>query len=260
MDAKHRPDQRLVVVTAPAGAYPGLEARLADFDVTLRRRPLLEVEVVSDLSGLPLALRGLTSRHGVVVTAPRAAALLAAHWPAGHSTEAPSIWCSGDQTAAALGGLAAARRIIAGDHYDPATATALVKEIVGAWPSGPVLVLMGEPDLPDIASRLVDAGIEVHAVPLFQAQPVSDVELIATLERAEVVVVSNAAVVRALAAQGDDAHLPAWLAVGRVAADACRVAKVPLASVAEEPTTSSVSVALRRLLETRFLLQPRAEV
>jgi uroporphyrinogen-III synthase len=260
MDANHRPGQRLVVVTAPTGAYPGLEVRLAEFDVTLRRRPLLEVEVVSDLSGLPHTLRGLTSRHGVVVTGPRSAALLAAHWPSGDATGGPTIWCSGEQTATALGGVTAARRVISGDHYDPATATALVTEIVGAWPSGPVLVLMGEPDLPDIASRLVDAGIEVQAVPLFQSQPVSDVELIATLERAEVLVVSNAAVVRALAAQGDDAHLPAWLAVGRVAADACRAAKVPLVSVAEEPTTSSVSVALRSLLETRFLLQPRAEV
>jgi uroporphyrinogen-III synthase len=104
-----------------------------------------------------------------------------------------------------------------------------------------------------LAERLRDGGCVVETVIAYRSVPVSDVELSAVLLRAHVLVVGSPHLVRSLAAQGDDALGPAWVALGVTTAEAIRAAGLPLAAVADDPSAPGVAAAIRRALHLTSL-------
>ncbi|MES2306226.1 MAG: uroporphyrinogen-III synthase [Gemmatimonadota bacterium] len=247
------------MITALPTAFPGLASWFDGLPVIIRRQPLLEVDVASDLAGLDRALAEGSTFQAIICTSARAASVLLARWPQ-RGQVAPAIWTLGGVDSHALASIAPVVTPFPGDPFDPAVAAAMVAQIVGTGVRGRVLCLIGDPDLPDVSSRLADAGLLVSAVSVYRCGLVSDVEILATLERAELLVVANPLVVEALASHGEDAFLPGWVAVGRATADSCRQTRVPLIAVADDATTPRVAQALLSVLAARFGLQPRVRV
>lgn len=134
--------------------------------------------------------------------------MLATHWPHPSGVEAPSIWTLGVVDNSPLKRITDHIVSFPGDPLDPSLAAALIAQMLGAGVRGRVLCILGDPDLPDVASRLTDAGVQVDTVAVYRAELVSDVELLATLERAEVLVVASPGVVDALVSQGRTRNYP----------------------------------------------------
>lgn len=118
--------------------------------------------------------------------------------------------------------------------------------MLGAGVPGRVLIVTGDPRRPELAARLTDAGAEVTTVVVYRTRPVDDVELLAAIDRADLLVVGSPALVTALAAQGDEARMPGYVALGATTADACRAAGLPLAAVAAHPSVAGVAEAVRQ--------------
>lgn len=259
MDPNRSADQRRVVVTSSPHWFPGLEALLSGFEVSVRRRPLLLLEPREIPPDVASRLVHPSGYGAVICNSPQAAIALRALGPE-RLGALSRVWCAGEATATALGTLSVPIVVVAGGHTEPETAAALVGSVIAAAVNAPILLLLGEPDLPDLASRLTDAGAQVDGVPVYRSHSASDVELVATLDHAELLVVAHPDVVTALAAQGDDALLPLWVAVGRTTADRCRAAGLPLVGVSADSGAASVAQVIRQVLGSRFLLQPRDTV
>lgn len=245
---------RVVVTTSP-GSLRGLEAQLAGLDVTIHRHPLLEFLPPNDPAALDRALAVPTKWSAIVVTSPRGSRVLAERWRGARPAELPPTWSSGDATSRSL------REIGLTVHEAPASdgpvsaGEALVAEMLSQPLASPVLYLAGDPHRPELPARLADAGVRVEVVHVYRSVPVSDVELFAALSRADLLVVGSPAVVASLATQGDDATLPAWIAIGATTAEAVRAARLPLMAIADAPTPDGVADAIRRTLQ---LLHPRS--
>lgn len=232
---------RRLLVTLSRGAIPGLEAALADLPLLVRRHPLLDVTPVAPAPSLAARLAG-TAWGAVVVTSPRGATALR---DAGVIPSAP-VWCAGPRSAEPLAPLGWPLEI--GDGGDPSrgAAQALVERMLGARVHGPVLLVTGDPHRPELPARLADAGIAVDTAVVYRTRPVADVELVAALSRADLLLLGSPALATALARQGDDALLPLYVALGASTAEAGRGAGLPVVEVADEPAPSAVADAVRR--------------
>jgi uroporphyrinogen-III synthase len=231
---------RVVISTGPE-ALPGLEAALpASFAV--RRHPLLVTLPAEDPEALARALAA-GPWAAIACTSPRGAAPLAAAAPA---IEGGALWAVGAGTARVLAAAGLAPQVAPGGDAETSAAAQLATAMLGAGVRGRVLVVAGDPHRPELAARLADAGVQVTTVVVYRTHPVDDVELLAALDRADVLVVGSPALVAALAAQGDEARMPGYVALGATTADACRIAGLPLAAVAAHPSVAGVAEAVRQ--------------
>lgn len=245
---------RIVVTTSP-GSLHGLEERVADLDVSIHRRPLLEFVPPRDPAAIDRALVDAARWSAIVVTSPRGARALAERWRDAVPGDAPVVWSTGEATSRPLRAIGATVREAPPADGPVSAGEALVAEMLSAPIASPVLYLAGEPHRPELTARLADAGVRVEIVTAYRGVPVADVELFAALSRADLLVVGSPAVAAALASQGDEATLPAWIAIGATTADAVRAARLPLMATATAPTAEGVADAIRRAMH---LLHPRA--
>jgi len=241
---------RLLVTLAP-GALPGLEAALADTGLTVRRQPLLIHSPIVPNPELDAALSDVGRWGALVVTSPRAAALLAGHLR-GMSSLTP-IWAVGEASARPLRDAGRSVETGPGGSDTEGAAEALAGAMVTAMIRGPVLFLAGDPHRPDLVARLADAGIEVTTIPVYRTEVVPDVELLAALDRADLLLVASPALVSALAAQGEAAFHPGYVAIGATTAAHGRAVGLPPVSVADHPSTDAVATAVRRAARTLAL-------
>lgn len=231
---------RVVVTTAP-DALPGLEAALGE-SFTLRRHPLLVTLPAEDPDALARAL-ATGGWETIACTSPRGAAHLAADASA---IRGATLWAVGAGTARTLEAAGLAPRVAGGGDARTSAAAQLASAMLGAGVRGRVLLVAGDPHRPELAARLADGGVAVTTVVVYRTRPVDDVELLAALDRAQLMVVGSPALVTALAAQGDEARLPGYVALGATTAEACRSAGLPLAAVADHPSTAGVADAVRQ--------------
>lgn len=241
---------RLLVTLAP-GALPGLEAALADTHLTIRRQPLLVHSPIVPNAALDAALDAGARWGALVVTSPRAATLLAAVPRDTHSM--PPIWAVGEASARPLRDAGWSVQTGPGGSEMEGAAEALAGAMVTAMVRGPVLFLAGDPHRPDLVARLADAGIAVTTVPVYRTEVVPDVELLAALDRADLVLVASPALVSALAAQGEAALHPGYVAIGATTAAHGRAVGLPPVTVADHPSTDAVALAVRRAARTLAL-------
>jgi uroporphyrinogen-III synthase len=238
-------------VTLAPGALPGLEAALADSHLTIRRQPLLIHAPIAPNPPLDAALADRERWGALVVTSPRAAALLATHlrdtpsrWP---------IWAVGDATARPLRDAGWDVQTGPGGSDTEGAAEALAGAMLTAMVRGPVLFVAGEPHRPDLVARLADARIAVTTIPVYRTDVVPDVELLAALDRADLMLVASPALVSALAAQGEAALHPGYVAIGASTAAQGRAVGLPPVTVADHPSTDAVATAVRRAARTLAL-------
>lgn len=230
-----------VVVTTSADALPGLEAALpAPFVV--RRHPLLMTVPSADPDALVRALAA-GPWHAIACTSPRGAARLAT---VAGSIGGGTLWAVGGGTARALQAAGLAPRVAPGGDAETSAAAQLASAMLGGGVPGRVLIVTGDPHRPELAARLADAGAQVTTVVVYRTRPVDDVELLAAIDRADLLVVGSPALVAALAAQGDEARMKGYVALGATTADACRAAGLPLAAVAAHPSVAGVAEAVRQ--------------
>ncbi len=232
-----------VVVTTAGDSLPGLEGMLPRPPYAVRRQPLLETLPPPDAGALPRALAA-GGWAAIACTSPRAAAVLGPLLADGLTL--PPVWAVGPGTARALA--AAGPRLHVAPARDDATSAAegLAAAMLGAGVPGPVLFVAGDPHRPELTARLADAGVATETVIVYRSVPVADVELVAALARADLVVIGSPALVTVLAAQGDDARQVVYVALGPTTAEACRTAGLPLGAVAEPSSAQGVADAVRR--------------
>lgn len=240
-----------VVVTTAADALPGLEAALpASFAV--RRHPLLMSCPTDDPTALARALAA-GPWDAIACTSPRGAVHLAA---VAASVGGGMIWAVGAGTARALEAAGLAPHVAPGGDAETSAAEQLAAAMLGAGLRGRVLLIAGDPHRPELAARLADAGIAVTTVVVYRTRPADDVELLAALDRAQLLVIGSPTLVAALAAQGDEARMPGYVALGATTADACRTAGLPLVAVAAQPSVAGVAEAVR-MAARALSLEPR---
>lgn len=240
-----------VVVTLAADALPGLEAALpAPFAV--RRHPLLMTLPADDPHTLSRALDA-GPWDAIACSSPRGAAHLAAVGP---RIGGGILWTVGVGTARALEAAGLVPHIAPGGDADTSAAAQLATAMLGAGVRGRVLVVAGDPHRPELAARLTDAGVAVTTVVVYRTRPADDVELLAALDRAQLLIVGSPSLISALAAQGDEARVPGYVALGATTADACRDAGLPLVAVAAHPSVPGVAEAVRQAART-LSLEPR---
>lgn len=233
-----------VVVTTAGDSLPGLEALLPDPPFHVRRHPLLALLPPPDPAALPRALAD-GKWSAIACTSPRAAAVLGPLLAAGPA-DGPPVWAVGPGTARALGAAGPRLRVPPTPEGTTGAAEGLAAAMLGAGVTGRVLFVAGDPHRPELPARLADAGIATETVIAYRQVPVADVELLAALSRADLLVVGSPALVGALAAQGDDARQAGCVALGPTTAEACRAAGLPLVAVAEPSSARGVADAVRR--------------
>lgn len=244
---------RLLVTLAP-GALPGLEAALADTTLTVRRQSLLDHQPIVPNPALTDALATPARWGAIVVTSPRGAQLLAdALTPRADVTDWPPLWGVGDATAAPLRAAGHVVQVGPGGSAAEGAAESLAGAMLAAMVRGPILFVAGEPHRPDLEARLTDAGLVVTTVAVYRTSAVPDVELLAAVDRADLMLVASPTLVAALAAQGDDALRPGYVAIGATTAAACRAAGLAPVAVADHPSTDAVADAVRRAARTLAL-------
>lgn len=241
---------RLLVTLAP-GALPGLEAALADTGLTVRRQPLLVHVPIVPNPELEAALADAGRWGALVVTSPRAAAILTGRLRGGDTL--PPTWAVGEASARPLREAEWAVETGPGGSDTEGAAEALAGAMVTAMVRGPVLFLAGDPHRPDLIARLADAGIAVTTVAVYRTEVVPDVELLAALDRADLMLVASPALVSALAAQGEAALHPGYVAIGATTAAHGRAVGLPPVTVADHPSTDAVATAVRLAARTLAL-------
>lgn len=239
---------RIVITTAPR-SLEGLEAALEGVDAQVVRHPLLAFAPPTAWTAFDAALAA--PWDAIVLTSPRAAEVLAQR--GARLSHHPSVWAAGEASAAPLRAHGWSVRAADGGTATQSAAMSLALAMLAAGVQGRVLHVAGEPHRTELAERLRDAGCTVDTVIAYRSVPASDVELSAVLLRAHVLVVGSPLLVRALAAQGDDALGPAWVALGATTAEAIRAAGLPLAAVADDPSAPSVAAAIRRAVHLTSL-------
>jgi uroporphyrinogen-III synthase len=243
-----------VVVTASAGAFPGLLAALQKIPVTVEERPLLRFAPPADWGPLDAALQRRDEYGTVVFTSPRAAEPFVLRlkdqgmeWPGDEG--GPSVWASGPQTAARLGGALGPVRLPQGRGGSQlGAATALARAMLDEKVAGPVLFPCGEAHRDELPAELRRNGITVDEIVCYRSVLADESEARVAASRGRVLVVASARVATLLARACPRGDRPELLAVGPTTAESARIAGWSPAAVAAEPTARALATAVRSLL------------
>ena len=245
-----------IVLTASAGAFPGLATALADIPAVVRERPLLSFSPPLDWGQLDAALARRHRYRALALTSPRAAHALVERIDAckvrwGEGTE-PAVWAVGVATLEALQGrVGHVRRPEEQPFAGQGAAAALARAMLNEPAGGPVLFPCGDRRRDELPHILRSDGIEVDEVVCYRT-------VLATLEQARlatvgstVLVVASPSVVGLLTEACRDMALPRLVAIGETTAAAARAAGWSPAAVASEPSTSALVSAISGLLAPR---------
>ena len=244
-----------VVVTASAGAFPGLAEALEALGGTIDEIPLLSFAVPLDWGPVDAAVRELGRYEAVVFTSPRSAQVLrerAAGLPPENPVAAgphPAVWVAGRATERALGNALGPVQLPDERLTDQrGAAAALVAALTAAGLRGPVLFPCGDLRRDELPARLRECGVVVEEVVCYRSVLAGEDEARRAAARADVLVVASPSVAGLLARACPPGERPALVAVGPTTADAARALGWPPASVATSPTAQSLAAAVATLL------------
>jgi uroporphyrinogen III methyltransferase/synthase len=245
-----------VVVTASAGAFPGLNAALQEIPVNIEERPLMNFVAPSSWTALHAALDRLAEYGTLVFTSPRAAEPFAAQlkerlpdWSA--QGIAPAVWASGLQTAAALQGALGQVRLPLSQYRNLGAAKALARAMLEEGIAGPVLFPSGEEHREELPAELREHGIIVDEVVCYRSILAEEAEARVAASRGSVLIVASPRVAGLLARACPRGARPELLAVGPTTAESARMAGWSPAAMASEPTARALASAVRSLLANR---------
>ena len=246
-----------VVVTASAGAFPGLTAALEKIPVSVEERPLMRFAAPADLNPLDAALERLREYDAIAFTSPRAAEHLVARlemrgleWP--KEPGGPAVWASGPQTAAALKGrLGRVRLPVAQPGAKLGAAQALAGTMLEEGVSGPVLFPCGEAHREELPSELRGHGLVVDEIICYRSVLADEAEARVAASRGGVLVVASPRVADLLARACPRGNRPALVAVGPTTAESARMAGWSPSAIATEPSARALVSAVRTLLANR---------
>jgi uroporphyrinogen-III synthase len=246
-----------VVVTASAGAFPGLVAALKKIPVAVEERPLMNFAPPADWAPLDAALGRLGDYGALVFTSPRASEPFAvrlkerrSEWPTEHS--APAVWASGPQTAAALQGALGRVRLPLGRGREKlGAAKALARAMLEEKVVGPVLFPCGEAHRDELPAELRQNGVTVDEIVCYRSVLAAESEARVAASRGSVLVVASSRVADLLARACPRGTRPKLLAVGPTTAESARAAGWSPSAVASEPTARALATAIRSLLANR---------
>ncbi len=243
-----------VLVTASAGAFPGLAEALRALPVGVEEVPLMTFVPPLDWRPVDAAVRDLGRYAAVAFTSPRSAHAFAERVAVlGGAPAAIETWAAGAGTAQALGDtLGEVRRPDENEVGKRGAAAALASELaaalLAAGPSGPVLFPCGDIRRDELPSRLRDDGIAVEEVVCYRSVLAGESETRRAIQRAQIVVVASPSVADLLARACPPGVRPALLAVGPTTAAAARSSGWPPAGVAKRPTTEALVAGVRALM------------
>ena len=242
-----------VVVTASAGAFPGLIEALRAIPAAVEEVPLMAFEPPLDWGPVDAAVWELTRYEAVAFTSPRSARAFVDRVarlgviPSGHTV----VWAAGVGTAQALGpGLGPVQRPNERAVGERGAAGALASALLAAGVRGPVLFPCGDIRRDELPARLRAGGIEVAEVVCYRSVLGSEADARRAAERARVLVVASPSVADLLARACPPGARPALLVVGPTTAAAARVAGWPPSGVAPQATAEALAAGVRALLAT----------
>lgn len=242
-----------VVVTASAGAFPGLVDALRAIPAAVEDTPLLSFAPPLDWTPVDHAVRGMTRYRAVAFTSPRSAQAFADRVRALGAAAAPGVevWASGAGTVEALDGALGQVRIPEQRRVaDRGAAAALAEALLATATGGPVLFPCGDIRRDELPARLRSEGIEVDEVVCYRSVLAGETEARRAAERAQVLVVASPSVADLLARACPEGVRPALVAVGPTTAAAARASGWPPTRVASRPTADALAAAVRAVLVT----------
>jgi uroporphyrinogen-III synthase len=244
-----------VVLTASAGAFPGLAGALGDTAVTLEVRPLLSFEPPVDWGRLDAALQQVHKYRALALTSPRASQALAERIEATRTTwgkTAPVVWAVGSATEEALGGRAGpVRKPPTPPRPDESAAASLAGAMLDAQVGSPVLFPCGDRRRDELPELLQSHGIQVDEVVCYRTVLASRDQARAAAANSTVLIVASPSVAALLAEACPGPYRPRLVAIGAATARASSAAGWPPSAVAAEPSTAALATTISGLLATR---------
>jgi len=240
-----------VVSTLSSGALAGLAAALANEGIRVEECPLLQFAPPTDWEPVDHALAELDQYRAVAFTSPRAATAVATRWRTHQPRppkRTPTTWATGPATAAPLGSLFGAIRILS----EPETrgrgaGDALARAILAAGTESPILYPCGEIHRSELISRLTEAGCVVREVICYRSVPVPASLAGEVARRADILVVGSPRVAELLLSVCPPGRRPRLLALGPTTAATSRRGGWRPDAEAERPTVAEVAKRLRTL-------------
>jgi uroporphyrinogen-III synthase len=244
-----------VVITASAGAFPGLADGLRALPVAVEECPLMAFAPPLDWAPVDAALTRLPGYGAVAFTSPRSALALMerVRGLAAPPPDPPaSVWAAGAGTAQALGSalgpVREADERTVGTH---GAARALAEAMVADGVHGPVLFPCGDLRRDELPARLRDDGLEVVEITVYRSVLAGETDARRAAERARVLVVASPSVADLLARVCPPGVRPPLVAVGPTTAAAARASGWPPAGVAARPSADALVAAVRAVLAQR---------
>jgi uroporphyrinogen III methyltransferase/synthase len=240
-----------VVSTLSGGALAGLAAELANDGILVEECPLLQFAPPTDWEPVDHALAELDRYQAVAFTSPRAAAAVATRLRSRQlrpKKQIPATWATGSATAAPLGSLFGAIRILSEDETRGRGAgDALARAMLAAGTGSPVLYPCGEIHRFELTSQLTEAGCVVREVICYRSVPVPASLAGEVARRADVLVVGSPRVAELLLSVCPPGRRPRLLALGPTTAATSRRGGWPPDAEAERPNVAEVAKRLRTL-------------
>jgi len=240
-----------VVLTASAGAFPGLVEALRAIPVVVEDVPLLTFAPPLDWAPVDAAVRNLDRYAAIALTSPRSARAFAERLLSLGMTVPPgtAVWAAGAGTAQALGGATGSVRQPDDDAVaDRGAAAALADALVGSGLERPVLFPCGDIRRDELPVRLRDEGVTVDEVVCYRSVLAGETEARGAAERAQVVIVASPSVADLLARACPPGLRPALVAVGPTTAAAAQASGWPPTRVAARPTSEALAAAVRAVV------------
>jgi uroporphyrinogen-III synthase len=243
-----------VVLTASAGAFPGLAAALAEMSIQLVTRPLLSFEPPVDWAPLDNALAQRRRFQAVALTSPRAAQALAERIDVSGLTwddDAPAVWVVGSATEEALRGRAPVLKPDTSPEPGETAAASLARAMLKAGVASRVLFPCGDRRRDELPALLQSHGIRVDEVVCYRSVLASREQARAAVTGGTIVIVASPSVAALLAEVCPGPTHPRLVAVGSTTAEAAQAAGWLPAAVAAEPSTPALAAAVTGLLAAR---------
>jgi uroporphyrinogen-III synthase len=248
-----------VVLTASAGAFPGLVEALGALSVPVTELPLMAFAPPLEWDPVDAALRELDRYEAVVFTSPRSARAFRERMAeircrAATATAAahPTVWAAGGGTERALRGLFGPARLPGeGLMAERGAGAALADAMVAAGVRGPVLFPCGDHRREELPSRLRELGIEVEEVVCYRSVLATEAAAREAAASAAVLLVASPSVAELLARACSRQGRPMLVAVGPTTAAAAEMHGWPPAAIALAPTAEALAAEIRALLAPR---------
>jgi uroporphyrinogen-III synthase len=240
-----------VVITASAGAFPGLADGLRALPMAVEECPLMTFAPPLDWAPADAALARLPEYGAVAFTSPRSALALMERVRGLDAPPDPpaSVWAAGTGTAQALG--SAFGPVRGPDERTVGThgaARALAEAMVADGVRGPVLFPCGDLRRDELPARLRDDGLDVVEIMVYRSVLAGETDARRAAERAQVLVVASPSVADLLARVCPPGARPPLVAVGPTTAAAARASGWPPAGVAARPSADALVAAVRAVL------------